>query len=46
MINYSLLLMEKIEGKKEEKNLDMLIELIKKFIKKVFIMETLILVIF
>lgn len=36
MINYSLLLMEKIEGKKEEKNLDMLIELIKKIHKKGF----------
>ena len=36
MINYSLLLMEKIEGKKEEKNLDILIELIKKIHKKGF----------
>ena len=36
MINYSLLLMEKIEGEIEEKNLDMLIELIKKIHKKGF----------
>ena len=36
MINYSLLLMEKIEGKKEEENLDILIELIKKIHKKGF----------
>ncbi|PHH97746.1 lipopolysaccharide biosynthesis protein [Fusobacterium nucleatum] len=36
MINYSLFLMEKIEGKIEEKNLDVLIELIKKIHKKGF----------
>lgn len=36
MINYSLFLMEKIEGKKEEENLDILIELIKKIHKKGF----------
>ena len=36
MINYSLFLMEKIDGKKEEENLDILIELIKKIHKKGF----------